>query len=114
MRRRKRGEEKKAMVALLLFFQDGYFGEKFLAEKNCWTQKVYLAITLSRIQQDVYHLFGFDFKYEALPGRGSHVARLNFKTSCVGVYKCFMLLSEIKQEFFVFGGILEKGDSDAL
>ena len=85
-----------------------------LAEKNCWTQKVYLAITLSKIQQDVYHLFGFDFKYEALPGRGSHVARLNFKTSCVGVYKCFMLLSEIKQEFFVFGGILEKGDSDAL
>ena len=58
--------------------------------------------------------FCLDFKYEALPGRGSHVARLNFKMSCVGVYKCFMLLSEIKREFFVFVGILEKGDSDAL
>ena len=28
---------------------------------------------------------------EALPG-GSHVARLNFKTSCVGVYKCLSLI----------------------
>ena len=44
----------------------------------------------------------------------SHVARLNFKTSRVGVYKCFTSLSEIERKFFVFGGILEKGDSDAL
>ena len=30
---------------------------------------------------------------EALPGKGgSHVARLNFKTSCVAVYKCFSLI----------------------
>ena len=28
---------------------------------------------------------------EALPRRGSHVARLNFKTSCVDVYKCLSL-----------------------
>ena len=28
---------------------------------------------------------------EALPRRGSHVARLNFKTSCVCVYKCLSL-----------------------
>ena len=27
-------------------------------------------------------------------GGGSHVARLNFKTSRVGVYKCFTSLSE--------------------
>ena len=32
---------------------------------------------------------------EALPGLGgggSHVTRLNFKTSCVGVYKCLSLI----------------------
>ena len=29
---------------------------------------------------------------EALPGRGSHVTRLNFKTSCVGVYKCLSII----------------------
>ena len=52
---------------------------------------------------------------EALPGGGgSHVARLNFKTSRVGVYKCFTSLSEIERKFFVFVGILEKGDGDAL
>ena len=47
-------------------------------------------------------------------GGGCHVTHLNFKTSHVGVYKCFMLLSEIEQKFFVFVGIVEKGDSDAL
>ena len=30
-------------------------------------------------------------------GRGSHVARLNFETSRIGVYKCFMSLSEIEK-----------------
>ena len=107
MRKRKEGEEKKAMIALLVF-KIATLAIVF-GRKNCWTQKVYLTITLSKIQQDVYHLFCLDFKYEALPGRGSHVARLNFKMSCVSVYKCFMLLSEIKREFFVFVGILEKG-----
>ena len=29
---------------------------------------------------------------EAMPGRGSHVARLNFKTSFVGVYECLSLI----------------------
>ena len=47
-------------------------------------------------------------------GGGFHVARMNFKTSLVGVYKCFTSLSEIERKFFVFVGILEKGDSDAL
>ena len=42
-------------------------------------------------------------------GRGSHVVCLNFKTSRVGVYKCFMPLSEIELKFFVFVGIVEKG-----
>ena len=46
---------------------------------------------------------------EVLPG-GSHVACLNIKTSCVGVYKCFTLRSEIGQKFFVFVAILEKRD----
>ena len=41
-------------------------------------------------------------------GGGSHVARLNFKTPRVGVYKCFMSLSEIERNFFVAVGILEK------
>ena len=48
---------------------------------------------------------------EALPsgwGAGG-VARLNFKTSRVGVYKCFMSLSESERKFVVFVGILEKG-----
>ena len=29
---------------------------------------------------------------EALPGGGSHVACLNFKTSCVGIYRCLSLI----------------------
>ena len=44
-------------------------------------------------------------------GGGSHVTRLNFKTSHVGVYKCFTSLSEIERKFFAFVGILEKRDS---
>ena len=47
-------------------------------------------------------------------GGGCHVTHLNFKTSHVSVYKCFTLLSEIEQKFFVFVGILAKGDGDAL
>ena len=42
-------------------------------------------------------------------GVGGGVARLNFKTSRVGVYKCFMSLSEIGRKFFVSVRILEKG-----
>ena len=40
--------------------------------------------------------------------------RQNFKTSRVRIYKCFTSLSEIERKFFVFVGILEKGDGDAL
>ena len=40
---------------------------------------------------------------------GSHVAGLNFKTSRVGVYKCFTPLLEIELKFFVFVRIVEKG-----
>ena len=86
-----------------------YFGQK-----NCWTRKVYLGITLSKIQQDVYHLFLPWFQVWGPARKRVPCCRLNFKTFCVCVYKCFMLLLEIKREFFVFVGILEKGDSDAL
>ena len=55
---------------------------------------------------------------EDLPGRGgggvSHVTRLNLKTSRVGVYTCFTSLLEIERNFFVFVGILKRGDSDGL
>ena len=47
-------------------------------------------------------------------GGGSHVVGLNFKTSRVGVYKCFTSLSKIERNFFVFVGNLEKRDGDAL
>ena len=56
---------------------------------------------------------------EDLSGRGggggvSHVTRLNFKTSRVGVFTCFTSLPEIERNFFVFVGILKRGDSDGL
>ena len=55
---------------------------------------------------------------EALPRGGGGVRCcflfLNFETYHVGVYKCFTLLLEIEQIFFVFVRILEKGDSNAL
>ena len=47
-------------------------------------------------------------------GGVSHVACPNFKTSRVGVYKCFTPLSEIERKFFVFVRIVEKGKSDVL
>ena len=45
--RRKGKEEKKAMVALLVFIM------ATLAEKNCRTQKVHLAMTFSKIELDM-------------------------------------------------------------
>ena len=45
--------------------------------------------------------------YEALPG-GSHGTCLNFKKSHVSVYKCFTLLLEIEQKFFVFVSAVKK------
>ena len=53
---------------------------------------------------------------EALPRGwgGGGVRCCFFETSHVGVYKCFTLLLEIEQIFFVFVRILEKGDSNAL
>ena len=47
-RRRKEGEEKKSNGYTLSFY-NSYFGE-FLAEINCWTQKVHFEITFSKIR----------------------------------------------------------------
>lgn len=47
MRRKKGGEEKEAMVALVVFVM------ATLAVKNCCTQKVRLAITFSKIRLDI-------------------------------------------------------------
>ena len=48
------GGDKKTMVVLLVFIYD-YFGGSFWSEKkkNCWTQKVNLAVTFSKILLDV-------------------------------------------------------------
>ena len=43
----KKRREKKSMVELLVFII------ATLAEKNCWTQKVHLAITFSKIGLDI-------------------------------------------------------------
>ena len=53
MRSKKGGEEKKTMVALLVLIMatlDNYFS----AERNCWTQNVYLAVTFSKIRLAIY------------------------------------------------------------
>ena len=50
--RRKGGEEKKAMVALSVFIMttlEIVLGRK----KNCWTEKVHLAVTFSKIRLDI-------------------------------------------------------------
>ena len=45
-------KEKKSM--LTLSFYNGYFGDGFWSKKTFWTQKVYLAVTFSKIWLDVY------------------------------------------------------------
>ena len=49
--RRKGGEEKKAMVALSVFIIATL--EIVFGPKNCWTQKVHLAIAFSKIRLDL-------------------------------------------------------------
>ena len=48
----------------------------------------------SKVFKEVNKSINFcSYTKEALPGEGgSHVAHLNFKTSCVGVYKCLSLI----------------------
>ena len=58
-----------------------------------------------------YFLVGGPWKRPCRAGAGgegrSHVARLNFKTSRIGVYKSFMSVSESERKFFVFVRILD-------
>ena len=51
---------------------------------------------------------------EALPRGGSHVARLNFKISCVGVSQNLISPLKIEQKSSVFAGILQKVGRGAL
>ena len=44
------GEEKSN--GFTLSFYDGYFGDSFWPQKNCWTQKVHLVITFLKIRLD--------------------------------------------------------------
>ena len=52
-RDQERRRRKKAMVALLVFIMS-YFGYSFWPKKNCWTEKVHLTITFSKIRLDIY------------------------------------------------------------
>ena len=51
MRRKKGGEEKKAVVALLVFIMATL---EILAKKNCQPQTAHLAVTLSKIRLDIH------------------------------------------------------------
>ena len=59
---KKKSEEKerrrrKKSNAYILSFYNSYFGDSFWPKKNCWTQKVYLAITLSKIRLDILYTY---------------------------------------------------------
>ena len=53
---RKEGEEEKSNGGTLSFYI-GYFGDSFWPEKNCWTQKVHLAVTFSKIRLEIRYRF---------------------------------------------------------
>ena len=53
-RKRMSEEEKEKSNGFTLSFYDGYFGDSFWPEKNCWTQKVHLVITFSKIRLDIH------------------------------------------------------------
>ena len=59
-RRKRKSEEKErrrrknAMVALLVFITVTATLDIVLAETNCWTEKVHLTITFSKIRLDIY------------------------------------------------------------
>ena len=57
-RKRKNEEEErrrseKSNGCTLSFHNRGYFGDSFWPKKDCWTQKVHLAVTFSKIRLDV-------------------------------------------------------------
>ena len=49
-RRKRKSEEKKKNNGCTISFYNSYFGDDFWPKENCWTQKVHLAITLSKIR----------------------------------------------------------------
>ena len=56
-RRKRKSEEKERRRreksnGCTLSFYNGYFGVSFWPKKNCWTQKLHLTITLSKIRLD--------------------------------------------------------------
>ena len=53
-RKRMSEQEKEKSNGFTLSFYDGYFGDSFWPEKNCWTQKVHLVITFSKIRLDIH------------------------------------------------------------
>ena len=53
-RKRMSEEEKEKSNGFTLSFYDGYFGDSFWPEKNCWTQKVHLVITFLKIRLDIH------------------------------------------------------------
>ena len=48
--------KKKKNNGYTLSFSNSYFGDRSWPKKNRWTQKVYLAVTLSKIRLDIYYL----------------------------------------------------------
>ena len=57
-KKERRGEEKKAMASLLLFIMaTSEIGRK----KNCWTRKVHLVVTFSKIRLDKIYTSGPPF-----------------------------------------------------
>ena len=57
--KRKRNREEEEMRSrekingCTLSFYNGYFGDNFWPEKNCWKQKIYLTVTFSKIRLDI-------------------------------------------------------------
>ena len=49
-----------------LSFYNGYFGDRFWPEINCWAAKVYLAITYSKIRPDVCMCINIRKNFEVL------------------------------------------------
>jgi len=71
------------------YSQIKHLGLHAKSNRNNRNRKAIIKIFLNRKEYESLHPY-----YEALPGGGGgvHVARLNLKTSRVGVYKCFLLI----------------------
>ena len=52
-KRKKRRRREKGNGNTLSFHNGGYFADSFWPKKDCWTQKVHLAVTFSKIRLDI-------------------------------------------------------------